>query len=50
MAYYCSVADVGMRLGLDSAQRDRANTRLGAAIRRATITIDQPFREYRDMW
>tara|TARA_R110002012_G_scaffold281395_1_gene470442 strand:+ start:254 stop:793 length:540 start_codon:yes stop_codon:yes gene_type:complete len=46
MAYYCSVADVGMRLGLDSAQRDRASTRLNAAIRRATITIDQTFRDY----
>ena len=46
MAYYCSVADVGMRLGLDSAQRDRANTRITAAIRRATITIDQTFRDY----
>jgi len=46
MAYYCSVADVGMRLGLDSSQRDRATTRITAAIRRATITIDQTFRDY----
>jgi len=46
MAYYCSNADVGMRLGLDSGQRNRANTRLTAAVRRATIDIDQEFRGY----
>ena len=46
MAYYCSNADVGMRLGLTSAQRDRASTRLTAAVRRATIDIDQEFRDY----
>ena len=44
--YYCSNADVGMRLGLDSAQRSRAATRLTAGIRRATIDIDQEFRSY----
>ena len=46
MVYYCSVADVGSRLGLDSAQRTRANTKLTNAIRRATIDIDQMFRDY----
>ncbi|MAK37440.1 MAG: hypothetical protein CMC15_14890 [Flavobacteriaceae bacterium] len=46
MAYYCSVADVGSRLGLDSAQRTRANTRLTNAIRRASIDIDQEFLQY----
>ena len=44
--YYCSNADVGMRLGLDSAQRTRAATRLTAAIRRSSIDIDQEFRYY----
>ena len=46
MVYYCSVADVGSRLGLDSAQRTRANTKLTSAIRRATIDIDQIFKDY----
>ena len=46
MSYYCSAADVGQRLGLDSAQRSRASTRLTSAIRRATIDIDQCFRDY----
>jgi|TARA_R100000482_G_C5116085_1_gene143152 hypothetical protein len=46
MVYYCSVADVGQRLGLDSAQRTRANSRITSAIRRATIKIDQIFRDY----
>lgn len=44
--YYCSNADVGMRLGLDSAQRTRAATRITAAVRRASIDIDQEFRYY----
>jgi len=44
--YYCSNADVGMRLGLDSNQRTRAATRITAAIRRASIGIDQEFRYY----
>ena len=43
MVYYCSVADVGSRLGLDSAQRTRASSRLTNAIRRASIDIDQEF-------
>ena len=44
--YYCSNADVGMRLGLDSAQRTRAATRLTAAVRRGSVDIDQEFRYY----
>lgn len=46
MVYYCSVADVGSRLGLDSAQRTRASSRLTNAIRRASIDIDQEFLSY----
>tara|TARA_R110000737_G_scaffold347263_1_gene378472 strand:- start:450 stop:980 length:531 start_codon:yes stop_codon:yes gene_type:complete len=46
MAYYCSVADVGSRLGLDSAQRSRASSRITRHIRQATIFIDQSFLEY----
>jgi len=46
MTYYCSTADIGSRLGLDSAQRDRAGTRLTSSIRRASIDIDQTFRDY----
>ena len=46
MAYYCTNADVGSRLGLNSAQRDKATSRLNSGIRRATIDIDQEFRDY----
>lgn len=46
MTYYCSVADVGSRLGLDSAQRSRASSRVTSCIRRATIKIDQCFKDY----
>jgi hypothetical protein len=46
LTYYCSISDVGSRLGLDSAQRTRANTKLTSAIRRSTIDIDQTFRDY----
>ena len=46
MTYYCSTGDVGSRIGLDSAQRVRASTRITSAIRRATIDIDQEFRQY----
>lgn len=46
MTYYCSVADVGLRLGLDSAQRSRANNRITSCIRRASIKIDQCFLDY----
>ena len=46
MVYYCITSDVGSRLSLDSGQRTRANTKLTSAIRRATIDIDQTFRDY----
>lgn len=46
MVYYCTSSDVGSRLGLDSAQRTRAATKLTSAIRRSTIDIDQCFRDY----
>lgn len=46
MVYYCSTNDVGSRLGLDSAQRTRASTKLSSSIRRSTIDIDQVFRDY----
>jgi hypothetical protein len=46
MVYYCTSSDVGSRLGLDSAQRTRAATKLTSAIRRSTIDIDQVFRDY----
>ena len=46
MTYYCTTADVGSRLGLNAAQRDRAGSRMTNAIRRATIDIDQEFRYY----
>lgn len=46
MTYYCSNADVGMRLGLDSGQRTRALSRIDACIRRAAIKIDQCFLDY----
>lgn len=46
MTYYCSNVDTASRIGLDSAQRVRASTRLTSATRRATIDIDQEFRQY----
>ena len=46
MASYCSSIDVGQRLGLNSAQRTSASTRLSSSIRRAAIDIDQEFRDY----
>mgnify|MGYP003132767150 FL=1 len=46
MSSYCSSIDVGQRLGLNSAQRTSASTRLSSAIRRAAIDIDQEFRDY----
>jgi len=46
VTYYCTTSDVGQRLGLDSAQRTRASSRLTSCIRRATIDIDQMFRDY----
>tara|TARA_Y100001938_G_scaffold19526_1_gene24443 strand:+ start:4888 stop:5427 length:540 start_codon:yes stop_codon:yes gene_type:complete len=46
MVYYCTEADVGIRLGIDAGQRDRASGRIKACIRRAAIDIDQMFRDY----
>ena len=46
MGYYCSTNDVGSRLGLNSAQRTQASTKLTLAMKRATIEIDQEFRDY----
>lgn len=43
---YCSKNDISLRLGLDSAQRTRADSRLESVIRRAAIEIDQCFRDY----
>jgi len=43
---YCTEADVAIRLGLDSAQRTRASSRIASAITRSTIYIDQEFRDY----
>ena len=43
---YCSVSDVSLRLGLDSAQRTRASSRIESAIRRAAIHIDSVFRDF----
>tara|TARA_R110002020_G_C16058448_1_gene755247 strand:+ start:333 stop:863 length:531 start_codon:yes stop_codon:yes gene_type:complete len=46
MASYCSSIDVGQRLGLNSAQRTSAASRLTSSIRRSSIDIDQEFRGY----
>jgi hypothetical protein len=46
MVSYCSAADVGQRLGLDSAQRSRAESRINSCIRRAGVKIDQCFLDY----
>ena len=46
MASYCSSIDVGQRLGLNSAQRTAAASRITSSIRRASIDIDQEFRDY----
>ena len=43
---YCSVSDVSLRLGLDSAQRTRATSRIESVVRRATIHIDSVFRDF----
>jgi hypothetical protein len=43
---YCTNTDVAIRLGLDSAQKARAATRITSAVSRATIQIDQEFRDY----
>ncbi len=46
MVSYCISSDVGSRLSLNSAQRTQASSRLTTAIRRASIDIDQEFRDY----
>ena len=46
MTYYCTTSDVSQRLGLNSAQRTQAESRITSAIRRATIDIDMTFRDY----
>ena len=46
MTYYCSVADVGSRIGLDSQQRVRAESRINRHIRQSTIYIDQEFLDF----
>ncbi len=46
MAFYCSSSDAGQRLSLNSAQRTAASSKLSSAIRRASIDIDQEFRDY----
>jgi len=43
---YCDEIDVGMRLGLNSAQRQQATTKIEIQIRRASIEIDQEFAYY----
>lgn len=43
---YCTNADVSLRLGLDAAQRTRADSRITSAVTRAGIMIDQEFRDY----
>jgi hypothetical protein len=46
LTHYCETSDIGSRLGLDSGQRTRAETRLENCIRRASIEIDQCFLDY----
>jgi len=46
MVYYCSTSDVGLRLGLNSAQRVQAGNVLPVAIRRASIEIEQVYNDY----
>lgn len=46
MVYYCSTSDVGLRLGLNSAQRVQAGNTLQVAIRRASIEIEQVYNDY----
>lgn len=43
---YCSVTDVGVRLGLNANQRRDALSRINTQIRRASIEIDQEFNYY----
>jgi len=46
MTYYCTNDDVSLRLGFDSAQKIRAQTRLTSAIRRSSVYIDSIYRDY----
>ena len=46
MVFYCSTSDVGLRLGLNSAQRVQAGNTLQVAIRRASIEIEQVYNDY----
>jgi hypothetical protein len=46
MTYYCSSADVAIRLGLDAAQQTRSANRLTSVIRRATVEMDMTYRDY----
>tara|TARA_R100000544_G_scaffold14072_1_gene6386 strand:- start:22607 stop:23134 length:528 start_codon:yes stop_codon:yes gene_type:complete len=46
MTYYCTTDEVALRLGFDSAQKVRAQTRLTSSIRRATVVIDSVYRDY----
>lgn len=46
MGYYCTITEVGSRLGLNNAQRTQASSKLTAVLVRATIEIDQEFRDY----
>ena len=46
MVYYCSLNDVGSRLGLNNAQRSNANNKINSGIRRASIDINQEFKDY----
>lgn len=43
---YCANTDVAIRLGLDAAQRTRADSRITSAVSRAAIHINQEFRDY----
>ena len=45
MPEYCNASDVGTRLGLNSAQRTQAASRITTAIRRATLEVDQCWRD-----
>ena len=46
MTYYCDSTDVGARLGMNSAERTSASSKITRAIRRASIDIDQEFRDF----
>ena len=46
MTFYCDASDVGARLGMNSAERTSASSKITRAIRRASIDIDQEFRDF----